>query len=669
MNLKVPDFQKFFEANHMLLIVLWPDFEIASVSDGYARTANMPREKMMGRNFFDLFFDDPKNANSTGFSDVRRSLEKVLKTKTHDKMPLRRYDLPLEGGGFEIRYWGSTNTPIVNAQGEVEYIVRKVEDQTAVVMQQSRSKTIEEERDIFFDYSFDLIAVVGSDGYFKRLNPAFERTIGYTPEEMCAKPIVSFLHPDDVDKTEKGIVRLSAGTATSSVNRYRCKDGSYKTFSWNTMPIGTFFYTVGRDITEQVKNEEKIKHLNEELARKNEDLEFKIQERLNELNRSEDQVRQLQKMDAIGRLAGGIAHDFNNMLGSVFLYCDLLQASADNPEVVRENAKNIKDVTSRATSLTQQLLIFSRKQVIHPQVINLNPLICNLEKMLVRLIGDHIRIITKLDHDLNLISADITQIEQVILNLVVNARDAMPSGGTVTIATSNVYLDQNFSNAHLSVTPGHYVLLSVSDTGTGMDAQTKAKIFEPFFTTKPVGKGTGMGLTTTYGIVKQNNGTIWVYSELGQGTVFKVYLPITDQEVERIEATPVPKTAPVQSDHETILLVEDDESLRNGFFAVLQSMGYTVLMAESGEEALQICQSHQGDIHLLMTDMVMPGMNGIALAQKILGLRQKVRVLYMSGYTHDVLESSGKESLSEVEFIQKPFDIITLLNKVQKILH
>lgn len=652
----------------MLLVIVWPDFTIAALSDGYARTANMQREKMVGKNFFDIFFDNPSDTNSTGFRDVRESMQKILKTKVTDKMNVRRYDLPRAEGGFEVKYWGSTNTPILNAAGDVEYIVRKVEDVTDLVLQQNASKSIEEERDLFFEYSIDLIAIVGNDGYFKRLNPAFERKMGYTPSELCAKPITEFLHPDDVEKTKSGLEKLSAGTPTkASINRYRCKDGSYKTFSWNTAPIGANFYTVGRDITQEVKNEEKIRHLNEELAKKNEDLEKKIQERLTELSRSEDQVRQLQKMDAVGRLAGGIAHDFNNMLGSVFLYCDLLQSSANDPEAVRENAKNIKDVTDRATALTKQLLVFSRKQVIHPQVINLNTLVSHLEKMLVRLIGDNIRVVTKLADDLKMISADTSQLEQVILNLVVNARDAMPQGGTVTIETSDVYLDESFTNAHISAVPGYYVLLTVSDTGTGMDTETKAKIFEPFFTTKPIGKGTGMGLTTTYGIVKQNQGTIWVYSEPGQGTVFKVYLPITDKEVEKIEATPVPKFAP-KPGSETILLVEDDESLRNGFLAVLQSMGYQVLVAEDGEKALETSQNYEGDIHLLMTDMVMPGINGVVLAQKVLASRKHVRVLYMSGYTHDTLEGSAKETLREAEFIQKPFDITTLLNKVQEIL-
>lgn len=527
--------------------------------------------------------------------------------------------------------------------------------------------TLEEERDLFFSYSFDLMGIVGTDGYFKRVNPAFERVLGYTAEELCSRPLAEFLHPEDIGRTKEGIQTLAEGQAKiGTVNRYRCKGGQYRWFSWNTRPMGSLLYSIGRDITEQVIAEEQIKKLNAELAGKNAELEKKIEERLAELRKSEGQVLQLQKMDAIGRLAGGIAHDFNNMLSAISMYCDLLGDDAEKPEAVRENVCDIRSVTARAAALTRQLLIFSRKQFGQPEIVELNPLIQQLEKMLARLIGENIRIITKLAAELKTVSADPSQLEQVVLNLVVNARDAMPSGGTITLETSNVFLDDSFTSTHLSVTRGHYVLLSVSDDGVGMDAAILDKIFEPFFTTKPVGKGTGLGLTTTYGIVKQSKGTIWVYSEPGKGTVFKIYLPVADGHSADAKIIPPPRIA--ADGDQTILLVEDDERLRLGFSEMLQRRGYKVLKAAGGNEAIAICESYTQPIHLLLSDVIMPGINGFELAKRIGAIRPELRVLFMSGYTSDALEASGIENTERLNFLQKPFDTDGLVNKVQEVL-
>jgi len=494
-------------------------------------------------------------------------------------------------------------------------------------------------QEVFFNNAFDLMATVGADGYFKKVNPAFERILGYTSAEMLAKPVVEFLHPEDVNKTKSGIQRLTAGEPTiQSVNRYLCKDGTYKWISWNTKPISDVFYTVGRDISDHIT----------------------------ELKRTEAQVLQLQKMDAVGRLAGGIAHDFNNMLGAISLYCDMLVEAADNPEAVRECAQDIVGATSRASALTRQLLVFSRKQIIQPQALALNPLIENLQKMLVRLIGSSISMSSKLADDLHTIVADPSQLEQVILNLAVNARDAMPSGGTLTIETSNVYLDEAFTSRHLSVTQGQYVLLAITDTGTGMDAETQSKIFEPFFTTKGVGKGTGLGLSTTYGIVKQAKGTIWVYSEPDRGTVFKVYLPAAEGAVAEPMAA---QSAPLSSEgHVTILLVEDDDHLRQGFAQMLANRGFHVLTAANGQEALDLTKSHPGPVHLMLSDVVMPGQSGFELHHEIAKLFPELRALFMSGYTDESISGLTGEELKNVPFIQKPFGTNALVAKVQEVL-
>ena len=525
-----------------------------------------------------------------------------------------------------------------------------------------------QERDQFFSHSLDLLALIGTDGYFKRVNPTFKNSLGYSKEELLSDPISFFLHPEDIEKTQQGIQVLLGGLSKlGTVNRYRCKDNSYKWFSWNTSVLGDQLFTVGRDITEQLKIEQKIKELNQELERKNENLEILILKRIEELRKSEAQVIQLQKMDAVGRLAGGIAHDFNNMLSAISIYCETLQEEFNNPEAILENISELKKVIVRASALTRQLLTFSRKQIVQHQAIQLNSLITHLQSMLERIIGEKITIITQFSDDLSLIKVDPGHIDQVILNLVVNAKDAMPNGGEITIETSNTFLDKNFISAHLPVSPGNYVLLSVSDNGEGMDAETKDKIFEPFFTTKAAGKGTGLGLATTYGIVKQCEGTIYVDSELGKGTVFNIYFPVADDSIEQSQNKKV-EISIEATETVTILLAEDDKILREGFTKVLTKNGYQVLAASNGKEALEICQAHVGPIHLLLTDMVIPEISGTELAQRSTDLRRELQVLYMSGYTSESLENSTNTISGELQFIQKPFSTSELLTKLQEVL-
>ena len=378
----------------------------------------------------------------------------------------------------------------------------------------------------------------------------------------------------------------------------------------------------------------------------------------------EAQLRQATKVEAIGRLAGGVAHDFNNLLTIINGYSALLMEKLEADKQASAYLKEIKDAGERAASLTQQLLAFSRRQVLAP-VLDLNTVVSNMEKMLRRMIGEDITLHTRLDPALGRTKADPGQIERVIMYLAVNARDAMPHGGKLTIQTQNVELDEDYARSHVTVKPGPHVMLAVSDTGLGMTPETQARIFEPFFTTKEKGKGTGLGLATVYGIVKQSGGSIWVDSELGHGTVFKVFLPVVGEEpMAKEPAVKVPK---IVSATETVLVVEDEAGVRSLIRLALESAGYAVLETEDPESALVACTNHDGPIHLLLTDVVMPNMSGPVVAEKVANLRPGIKVLFMSGYTDDAVVRRGVLN-SNKPFIQKPFSPAELRQKIREVL-
>ncbi|HKW41964.1 MAG TPA: response regulator [Gemmatimonadales bacterium] len=377
----------------------------------------------------------------------------------------------------------------------------------------------------------------------------------------------------------------------------------------------------------------------------------------------EAQLLHAQKMEAVGRLAGGVAHDFNNLLTVILSYSDLLLEDLPSDRSEREDIEEIRKAAVAASSLTRQLLAFSRQQVLQPRVLDINGVVTATEKLLTRLLGEDVRLTTSLASDLGAVKVDPGQLEQIIMNLAVNARDAMPRGGRLTIETANVDMDEAYVRGHPVAQPGRYAMLAVSDTGIGMDAETQARIFEPFFTTKDPGKGTGLGLATVYGIVKQSGGFIWVYSEPGHGTSFKIYLPRVDDAARSAPAA----SAPVVGGSETVLVVEDVPAVRAVASEMLTRYGYTVLEAADAETALRLAAKHDGEIHLLLTDVVMPDASGRELADKLVKLKPGMKVLYMSGYTDDAVVRHGVLQ-DGIAFLQKPFTPESLARKLRTVL-
>ncbi|HET7275025.1 MAG TPA: ATP-binding protein [Longimicrobiaceae bacterium] len=488
--------------------------------------------------------------------------------------------------------------------------------------------------------SLDLIFVLTEECKVSYVSPSVERLLGLNPASVLGTAALELVHPDDVERVQLALEQLVAdgdlpGTLQCRIAR---DDGTWRIWEIRASnllsdPVVDGIIVNAQDVTSR--------------------------------RQLELQLHQSQKMEAVGRLAGGVAHDFNNLLTAIKGHTEFLLEDLEEGTESREDAEEIGHSADRAAALTRQLLAFSRRQVFQPEQVNLNETVSNMEKMLRRLIGEDVTLAAAIDPDLGQVKADPNQIEQVLMNLVVNARDAMPQGGLLTIQTANVELDDLYVRGHAQVASGSYVMLAVSDTGCGMDEETQAHLFEPFYTTKEQGKGTGLGLSTVYGIVKQSAGFVWVYSEPEQGTTFKIYLPRLDK-VE-VKAPVVPQPTPWTGGRETILLVEDEPSVRALTERVLERQGYTILAAENAQAALRIAANSTTPIHLMVTDVVMPGMGGRALAEQLRANRPEVEVLYMSGYTDDAILRHGM--LDEgTAFLEKPFTPDGLARKVREIL-
>jgi PAS domain S-box-containing protein len=639
----------------------------------------------------------------------------------------------------------------------------------------------------FFDLSLDMLCIAGLDGFFKRVNSAFERGLGYSSGELVSHPFLEFLHPDDLQRTQEVYAaQLRGENVLRFENRYRHKNGGYRWLAWTGAPSAKDgrIYAVARDITEQKEAQEELRNsrdvLEVQVRKRTQELERTLEtlraererylsllrgtvlgivvhrddkplfanpafaamfgydspeevistgelsrlfrpaerERLREYRQAllrgephpkmfeiegactdgksiwlnmictaiqwegqpafqttfidvsdkkilEEQLSHSQRLESVGQLAGGVAHDFNNVLSVILSYSGMLKERfTDDPEAF-EDIVQIEEAAQRAAALTRQLLAFSRRQILKTEIVDINGVLTNVEKMLARLIGEDVELRVKPAPGVGLVRADVSQLEQVLMNLAVNARDAMPNGGMLTVESANVTLDAHYINRNLGVEAGEYVMLAVSDTGSGMSPEIRARIFEPFFTTKEKGKGTGLGLATVYGIVKQSGGEIHVYSEEGVGTTFRIYFPRLAND--GAQARPV-ELAPVDlRGSETILLVEDEDQVRRVAQTILRDAGYVVLEARHGAMAAELASMFIGTIHLLLTDVVMPEMNGRELAERLAPLRPNMRVLFMSGYTEDVVLKRGVLT-GEVNLMEKPFSKESLLSKIREAL-
>jgi two-component system cell cycle sensor histidine kinase/response regulator CckA len=486
--------------------------------------------------------------------------------------------------------------------------------------------------------SSDALMLLDAEGRITYLSPSSSRVLGWAPEAMVGRSVFEYIHPDDRELVSVRMAEVLSHPGANIVAQVRFHHADR---SWRIMegigvnrladPAVAGIVVNARDITER--------------------------------RRLEEQLRQAQKMEAVGQLAGGVAHDFNNLLTAILGYCHLILDEIPEDHELRADLLEIQAAGDRAASLTRQLLAFSRRQMLQPQVVNINHLVTQLEKLLRRLINEDVELVTVLAADLHAVTADPASIEQILVNLAVNARDAMPTGGRLTIETANVELGDTYSVTHVPMTPGTYVMLAVSDTGEGMDAATRARVFEPFFTTKEQGKGSGLGLATVYGMVKQNNGYIWVYSEPGHGSSFKVYLPPTASLSAASASAPEPPVAP---GWETVLLVEDEDAVRALAREVLRRHGYIVLEARHGVDALRVAERHTDVIHLLVTDVVMPHMSGRELSERLAAERPALKTLFMSGYTDHAL--LPEDLTPGAEFIQKPFTPDAFVRRVRRVL-
>ena len=594
----------------------------------YQKVLGYSLEELKQSSSFEQIHPDDRNSVELAAKEARRTgIGRLLEYRVRHK-----------DGTWRVLE--STASVIRNPKGEPQHLVIVNRDVTERKLAAEALRRSEASfRSVVEDAPYGIYRASLS-GELVLVNPALQKILGYASQTELLQVNLAQIYRNPSDHQKVNELLLQQGSFIDVEVEWKRKDGSPITVRSSGWPIKdengrvAFLELFAEDVTER--------------------------------RALERQLRMAQKMEAVGRLSGGIAHDFNNLLGVIIGYSQVLKRSLKPENLLYEHAEEIEKASQRAVSLTRQLLAFSRQQVLEPVILNLNALLTDMEKMLSRLIGEDIALALALDPTLAQVKADPGQVEQVIMNLAVNARDAMPDGGQLTIQTANVNLDAAYTHQHPGSRVGSYVMLRVTDTGTGIDPEIQAQIFEPFFTTKERDKGTGLGLATVYGVVKQSGGYIAVDSEKGKGASFSVYLPRVEHAVAALDLSTVPPGKSVRGS-ETILLVEDEESLRKLAHMFLRDNGYQVLAAGDGAQALQLARQHTGPIHLLLTDVVMPGINGRVLAERLAPGQPGMKILYMSGYTDSFIAGHGVLEAGS-HLLHKPFTEETLTRKVRELL-
>jgi len=625
--------ERFSKAFHSsptpMTISRFRDSTIVDINESLLRVLGYSREEIVGHTTVEIgMFDEQQ--------------QQLVRSLLHERGSVQDMEVKVRTKPGQSRMF--VVSLAITHLGDEECVLGSLVDVSERKWVEEALRKSEEEYRRFFESSLAGNWVSAPNGEILACNPAFARIFGFQSVEEALQGNFASLYPTPEPRQRALDILRSQKRLEHYGLELRRRDGT---------PVHVIMNAIG-SFDEHGNLVKVLGHLIDNTEKR----------------KTEQQLLQAQKMEAVGRLAGGIAHDFNNILGVVMGFSDIVLEKMASTDPARSRIEEIRKAGTRAAALIRQLLAFSRRQVLYPAILNLNGIVNNLEEILQRLIGEDIKLAIVLDPALGLVRIDQSQIEQVILNLVINARDAMPNGGKLIVQTANVDLNEQGAREHPPTQVGAYVMLAVSDTGMGMDAQTRAHIFEPFFSTKEVGKGTGLGLSTVYGIVKQSSGYIWVYSEPGRGTRFEIYLPRTQTTTE-VSAPPFNSSSPhpISSlrGSEVILLVEDAAPLRQLIQELLESAGYEVLHAGGPLEAIQAAEAHEGPIALLVTDVVMPDMSGPLLAERLVVRWPQMKVLYISGYAAGEARESGILS-AKVTFLQKPFSKDELLRKVRETL-